>query len=728
VTTDSTPPRHASRAPLISLGLILATLLVYGQTATREFDFLRIDDPDYVTANPHVTSGFTLDGLKWAITSLDANNWHPLTWISLQLDCQFLGVDPRAFHLVNALLHAANSVLLFLVLRRMTGAEWCSAAVAAFFALHPAHVESVAWITERKDVLSALFWMLTTLAYVWYAERPGVGRYLLMLLTFALGLTAKPMLVTLPATLLLFDYWPLRRWGNGGSRFARASLGRLVLEKLPLFALVVATIPLTIRAQAGVAKSLEMFPLNIRVANALIAYVRYIGMLFWPVDLTIFYPHPRESVSLIQAIAAAAVLVAITCVTFWQWRRRPYLIVGWLWFLGTLVPVIGLMQVGMQALADRYTYIPYIGLFIMLAWGVADATAGWVARARPLAAGCALVLAAWAVLSFQQVRRWRDTETLWRHNLDVTHDDGTAHQGLGLELLEDGRPEEARDHLLEAIRLGRHMSGTHGGLGLALERLGDLDGAAQQYRIALSIEPDSAPTHFGLGRVREAQGRYDDAREQFEAGLRKEPNLYVAHRDLANVLKRLGNTDEALAEYDRAIALAHGPELAEAHNNKGVMLESLGRLPEALESYRQAVHLDSGQFIYRCNLAYALHESGQIKPAEVQYREAARLRPDWPQLAAAEAWHKATHPDAKQRNGTQALRLAKQVVQATGSRFPQALDVLAASYAEVGKFDEAVATERRLLESAPSNTPPELLKEFRDRLTLYEKGQPYRQP
>jgi tetratricopeptide (TPR) repeat protein len=715
VTTAPAPPRRLSRGALISIGLVAATLAVYGQTVGGNFEFLRIDDPDYVTANSHVRAGLSLDGLKWAFTSFDANNWHPLTWISLQLDFQLFGDDPRGYHVENVLLHAANAVLLLLLLRRMTAAEWPSAFVAALFAMHPTHVESVAWITERKDVLSALFWMLTTIAYVRYVEQPGFGRHLLVLLAFAVGLTAKPMLVTLPATLLLLDFWPLRRrlrWW-------------LLIEKLPLFVVVAATIPLTIRAQAGVAKSLDLFPLHVRAENALVAYVQYIGMLFWPVDLAIFYPHPGESIPLWKAIAAAIALLAITLTAIALRRRRPYVIVGWLWFLGTLVPVIGIMQVGMQALADRYTYIPYIGLFIILAWGIADATASWAARELPLTIAGGIVLAACGVLSFLQVGYWRNTEVLWRHNLALTRDDGTAHQGLGLELLARGEFEEARDHLREAIRRGRHMPSTHGGLGLALERLGDMDGAAEQYQTALKIAPKSASNLFGLGRVREAQGRYADARDQFEAGLRLNPNEIPAHVDLGRVLVRLGDPEAALAEYDAALQLK--PDLAEAHNNKGVALEALGRMPAAIGSYRAAIKLDPRQFIFHCNLAYALHESGSVPEAAKEYATATRLRPDWPQLAAIDAWQLATNRNGSIRNGRQALRLAKQVIQATGTQYPQALDVLAAAYAELGKFDDAVATQRRLIDNAPSNVPADQMKEFRERLSLYEKHKPYRE-
>ncbi len=538
------------------------------------------------------------------------------------------------------------------------------------------------------------------------------------------------------------------------------SIGRLVLEKLPLFAIVVATIPITIRAQAGVAKSLDVFPLHVRVENALVAYVQYIVMLFRPVDLAIFYPHSGDTISVWKPIAAGVLLVALTVTAVWVGRRRPYLIVGWLWYLGTLVPVIGLIQVGMQALADRYTYIPYIGLFIIIAWGIADVTAAWDTRARPLAAAAALVLAVWGLLSFLQVRHWRNTTTLWQRALDVMPDNATAHEGLGVELARDGRLEEARTHLREAIRLGRHRVLTHGTLAGVLEGLGDLDGAAEQYLIVLRhIDPDSAANHFGLGRVRAAQGRFDEAethfraalriepraeghaalgevleargklgeaQEQFEAALRAEPESPAAHCDLARLLNRRGRSGEALALCDAALKLQ--PDFAPANNQKGLILEGQCKLPEAVAAYRRAVALAPRQWIFHCNLAHALHESGQTEEAAGQYREALRLQPDWPRQLLEQAWLRATARDARMRNGPQALRLAKQVAEATRSRYLQALDVLAAAYAELGRFDDAVAAERRLLDAAPPNTPPDLLKEFRDRLKLYEDRKPYRQP
>jgi tetratricopeptide (TPR) repeat protein len=756
--TPATPPRR-NLAPYIALGLAALTLGIYAQTCGRDFEFLNVDDPDYVTANPHVQQGLTVESVRWAFTSFDAYNWHPLTWLSLQVDIELYGLDARGFHLTNILLHAANTVLLFLVFWRMTGAVWLSAVVAALFGLHPTHVESVAWVTERKDTLSTLFWLLTMLVYVRYAERPAVGRYLVVLVVFALGLMAKPMLVTLPAVLLLLDYWPLRRWPAGDMHFAGASLVRLVLEKVPMFALVAASIPLTLQAQSDVVRTLEHFSVGVRLENAVVAYAKYIGMLFWPADLCVFYPHPRNRIPLWQTVTSVVVLATITALVLWQWRRRRYLFVGWFWYLGTMVPVIGLVQVGMQAMADRYTYVPYVGLTIMLVWGVADLTARWPARAVPLAITMGAALIACAGLTYSLIQHWRTSETVWTRALAVTANNRVAHDFLGQELLRQKKWIEAEKQLRASLKLGSPVPFTRANLAAALEGQGRLEEAAQFYEQALEIETDPKVL-VNLGRVREQQGRPGDARRHFEAAIAADPSFgpaYVglgdlfeaegnlteaaeqyaaavrvrpdwadAHADLARVLNRLGRPAEAIKHFDRAIELQ--PSSADAHNNRGVALEAMGRLADAVSSYRRASQLEPDQVVFLSNLAYALYGTGNRDAARAAYREVLEAEPTWPHAVLSEAWRKATDPDAAVRNGKQALRLAEQVCQATGFRMAQALDVLAAAHAELGQFEQAVAREREVLDLLPSNRPPNLEKEIRERLRLYESGKPYRQP
>jgi tetratricopeptide (TPR) repeat protein len=741
---DSTasPPAHPLakwRTLLTCLALAVLVAAVYGQTCGLDFEFLNVDDPDYVTSNPHVQQGLSPKSILWAAMAFHAYNWHPLTWLSLQLDYQLYGLSSPGFHFTNVLLHAANTVLLFLVLRRMTNAFWCSAAAAAFFGLHPTHVESVAWVTERKDVLSTLFWLLTMAAYAGYAERPGLGRYLLVMVVFALGLTAKPMLVTLPAVLLLLDYWPLRRWAltarsapeatsnsvQPSPVFARASLGWLVLEKLPLFALVAASVPLTIAAQQSAIRTLETFPIAVRLQNAAVSCVQYLSMTFWPSGLAIFYPHPRETIPVWQPLAAGLLLLVLTCAVFWAGRRRPYLLVGWLWYLGTLVPVIGIMQVGMHALADRYTYVPSIGLLIMICWGAADLAQrlrlpAWV---LPTLAG-ALLLACLVCTGFQ-VRYWRNSEVLWRRALAVTENNAVAHDYLGAALLALGRPGEAREHFEARLRLDSWSAATYGNLGLILESQGELQEAVKHYRRSLEIKPDSALAHVSLGRVLETQGKLAEAGEHFEAAQRIQPEAPDPYNHLGRLLKRQGRLTEALEQYDRA--LERDPNFAEAHSNKGLALEGLGRLSEALTAYQRAVELDADHLLYRCNLAYALQETGQSAAAHRHVSEAFRIEPNWPQIAAQEAWEQATSPDAAQRNGQQALRAAKLACFGTDHQVPECLDILAAAYAELGQFQEAVTWARKALALLSPGPDSDRTRAIQERVHLYEKGQPYRE-
>jgi tetratricopeptide (TPR) repeat protein len=748
-------PLPLGRPALMAIALVAATFAVYAPTFLGDFTFINSDDTDYVTQNPHVQSGVNLDSLAWAFNVGYSFNWHPLTWISLEVDSIIWPLSSRGFHFTNVLLHAANAVLLFLLLRRMTKNNWPSAAVAALFALHPAHVESVAWVAERKDVLSGLFWLLTTLAYVHYAERPVWARYVPVPLLLALGLMAKPMLVTLPATLLLLDYWPLRRplrW-------------RLIVEKLPLLVIVAATIPLTLKAQERARIPEEMLPLPLRWGNALVSYVKYIGMLFWPENLGLFYPHPKSGLPTWQPIAAGLLLLTITALAAWQWRRRPYLIVGWMWYVGTLIPVVGLVQVGMHARADRYTYIPYIGLGIMLAWGIADLTAGWVARIRPLAVAALVVFGVLAVLAYRQVGYWRDSETIWSHTIAVTGDNPLAHDFLANTLVEQGRMDEALPHLRDTVRMGSASTWTYGNLGAALASTGNLDEAARQYELMLRMAAaatqadttvdrakahralaqicikkerlDAAATHYleaeqlrpndpaafiELGDLYEGQGRLEEARLQFAKAAEITPNSPETHLGLAGVLRRMARPADALQHCDAV--LNANPENAAANDLKGVLLAALNRLPEAIASHRRAVKIEPRNWEYHVNLAYALAEAGENGAAE--YRAASRLEPKWTQLALEEAWTRATHPEARHRDGALALRAARQVCQATEFRQPQPLDVLAAAYAELKQFDDAIKWERRAFELLLAGSAE--AKEVAERLRLYQAHQPYRQP
>jgi hypothetical protein len=486
--------RHPSRF-VLALLLSLATLAVFAQVVG--FEFVDYDDNLYVTANPHVQEGLTLAGVRWAFTTFAAANWHPLTWISLMLDWSIGGPGPRVFHLTNLILHLANVLLLFFVLDRMTGRRRPSAVTAALFAIHPLHVESVAWIAERKDVLSTLFMLLTLVAYAGFVERPGLVRRLAVVLLFALGLMAKPMLVTLPVLLLMLDAWPLRR---------KEPWRHLVLEKAPLLALSIATGALTFVAQrqGGTVGSLAGYPLGVRVANAVVATATYLGKAIWPTRLAAFYPHPGASLAAWKIAGSALVLVTLTLWTIHVRRSRPYLLLGWAWYLVTLAPVVGIVQVGWQARADRYTYIPLIGIFLGVVWAVSDRFAERPALVGSLASAALVML---GIGAFAQAGYWRDSETLFRHALAVTDNNSVAHNNLGTALLRRGLPSQAEEHFAEAVRIDPSFADAHSNLGVALGRQGMIDEAILEFRRALDVEPDHPDARRNLERALAIQSR-----------------------------------------------------------------------------------------------------------------------------------------------------------------------------------------------------------------------------
>jgi tetratricopeptide (TPR) repeat protein len=614
----------------IAAALAAATLAVYGQVAGHAF--LNFDDNEYVVANPHVRAGLAAASVRWALTHVHAATWHPLTSLSHMLDVQLLGLHAGAQLLENAVLHALNAVLLFAALRRMTGARWPSALVAALFALHPQHVESVAWVSERKDVLSTLFWMLTLLAYAAYATRPQGRHYLVVVAVFALGLLAKPMLVTLPFVLLLLDYWPLRRLDPAHPD------ARLLWEKLPLIGLAALDSAVTYYAQqqAGAVVSTAAIPLSARLANALIAYATYLWKTVLPIHLAAFYPL-HLPVPAWQTALAGLALVLISAGVLAAARRRPYLVVGWCWYLGTLVPVLGVVKQGEQAMADRFTYVPLIGVFIMLAWGLADLAAARRWPARRLWPAAAAGLAVCAVLSVWQVGQWRDSATLFRHALAVTTDNYLAHVNLGAALVADGRIDEALPHFEEGLRLRPDFVKAHVDVGMALAALGNADAANAAYERALAIDPASALAHYNLGVLRAQQGRLDEAVAEYRAALAANPDYANAHNNLGLALGALGRSGEAIDHYRAALALR--PDLAPAHSNLAVALESAGQLDEALAHYQAAVALAPEEPLARLNLGAVLMGRGRIDEAIAQYREALRLRPGLSdaQIALADA-------------------------------------------------------------------------------------------
>jgi len=536
--------QHQGLKFLVCLLLIVGTFTAFWQV--QHHDFIELDDHVYITDNNHVQEGFTKKGIIWAFTTFHVANWHPLTWMSHMLDCQLFGLRPGMHHLTSLLLHTANSVLLFLLLRMMTDALWRSAFVAALFALHPLHVESVVWIAERKDVLGAFFWLLTMWAYAHYAERQRFSRYLLALLFFAMGLMAKPMLVTLPFVLLLVDYWPLNRLQFGqprndsNLRIKKLSIYHVVWEKIPFFVLAGISSVLTLLAQqkAGALKTLDVLPLKIRTANALVSYISYIGKMIWPQNFAVFYPYPGI-VPMWQTVGAGLSLICLSVLSAMLVRRErrfSYVAVGWLWYLGTLVPVIGLVQVGSQAMADRYTYIPLIGLFIIISWGFYDFVSSWKNQRIVLAISTGVVLFALMACTWLQVGLWKNSITLFKHALNVTDNNYKAHNLLGIALERQGRPKGALNHYSEALRIKPDYAEAHYNIGKVFMRQGRLKESLGYYSEALGIKPDYADAHNNLGVALARQGRLKEAINHFYEALRINPDLSHAHNNLGAAL------------------------------------------------------------------------------------------------------------------------------------------------------------------------------------------------
>ena len=493
----------------ICTGLIALVWFVFGQTI--KFPFVNFDDPEYVYEVPEINSGLSLHNVVWAFTHWPATNWFPLKNISLMLDFQFFGSNPGAFHLTNVVLHTATAVLLLLVLWRMTGRIWLTAFVAAIFAIHPLRAESVVWIEERKDVLSGLFFMLTLAAYLHYARKPSIARYVTMSILFAAGLLSKPMLVSTPFILLLLDYWPLdrnqrseirgQRSEDGGQRFKTETWLKLVVEKLPLFALSIGVAILTSRGIAPAHSAADQLPFLTRIGNAFVSYLVYIWQILWPANLGVFYPYPQNGLPLWQPAVAAAILLAVTVLVFALRKSRPYLIVGWLWYLSMLLPVIGLVQVNLQAHADRYTYLPQIGLYLMIAWGVADLSATWRYRTQTVGVASIVAIAALAVTARAQASYWRDSETLWNHTIAVTKDNYFAHASLADLLMRRDRLAEAIAHSEEALRIRPGDADAQNNLGLALLQTGDVQRAAAHFEKALAIDPGHMNAEVNLAWI-----------------------------------------------------------------------------------------------------------------------------------------------------------------------------------------------------------------------------------
>jgi tetratricopeptide (TPR) repeat protein len=758
-------------AGVLAAGAVLAFAQVLG------CDFVSYDDGMYVTANPNVQGGLSVRGLRWAWSAREGF-WHPLTWMSLQLDAGLFGLNPAAFHLTNLLWHVANVVLLFAVLRRLTGQTWPSALAAALFALHPLHVESVAWISERKGLLSTFFGLLALWFYAGYAASTATstspGRYLPIAVCLALSLLAKPVLVTLPLLLLLLDYWPLGRFQQKMPTAPRgrepacrqaaapgAAALRLVLEKVPLLALAIGfgVVAVVAEQQVKALPSLERVSLAARLAHVPLAYAGYLARTFWPTHLAVFYQHPGNTVPLGETLGATALLLGITVAVLLRPLRKPYLVVGWFWFLVTLAPVSGLVQVGLQGMADRYTYVPLIGLFIALAWGLCDLLRRWE-HARGWVIGLtSAILAACLALTWRQVGTWKDSQTLWTHAVAVTPSCDVGHANLALLAWARGERSEAIKELRQAHQERPDYASYSYELGRWLLEVGEveegLDFSAKSLRIkgsnataaeyldlgnlclnyhqarraraqlqeAIDRKPDLAEAFNGLGTSWSLEGRPDKAEPCYARAVELAPSSVLARNNLGLALLEQGRLKEAMAALDQAVQLK--ANYADAWNNLGTARALAEKWPEAATAYSWAVALDPDTATYHCNLAHALHEQGQKEKSHEEYKEGLRLDPKWVERASQQAWQLATDPEDRRRQGARARQLAQQSCEAAGER-PELLDVLAAADAELGSYEEAVKTARQALDLAEKSGQRQLADQVRERLRFYSRREPYR--
>ena len=627
---------------MISLLLILAILIAYGQV--RNFDFVGYDDELYVTENLDVQKGFTSEGVKWAFTTFHSANWHPLTWLSHMLDCELYGLNPMGHHWTNLIIHLANTILLFLVLKLMTGAIWRSAFVAALFALHPLHVESVAWVSERKDVLSTFFGLLMIAAYYRYVKNPGLKKYLLVIILLSLGLMTKPMLVTFPFVLLLLDFWPLKRFqfkddriiqSDGVTCFGFKEFFQLILEKIPLLIPVVISCILTFLAQksGGAVKGLVALSLKTRVANALVSYVSYVLKAIWPSKLTVFYPHPGDTLTAWQISGAFLVITVAIFLSMRLSKKYPYIGVGLFWYLGTLVPVVGLVQVGEQAMADRYTYIPLIGLFIIVAWGVSDLMKKWHYRKIYFSLFATIILTTLTARTFFQTSHWKNGVTLFEHAIKVTENNHKAHNNLataldsldldraishykealrihpnyvialcnlGLTLCDKGNYDEAVLYFTKALKINPQKTDTRMDLANIFFLQAKPEKAISQYREILKTDYENANAHYNLAYMLSAQKKIDQAELHYKETLKINPNHEKAHYNLANIELKQGKLKEAFTHFAEAIKIK--PDYVQAYNKIGLILFKQGKFNKAKEFFSNALKIDPNCFEARKNL------------------------------------------------------------------------------------------------------------------------------
>jgi tetratricopeptide (TPR) repeat protein len=746
---------------LIYVLLACVTFAVY--LPVLKLDFVNFDDSAYVTANPNVSNGLTWSGIVWAFRNFHSSNWHPITWISHMVDCQLYGLRPAGHHMSNALLHIANALLLFRLLKGMTGSLWRSAFVAGLFALHPLRVESVAWVAERKDALSGFFGLLCLQAYVRYTRdkfeiRRGTIYYALALVLFALGLMSKPMLVTWPLVMLLLDFWPLNRVSGVKGRGAFWDFGKLFVEKIPFFVLSAVSCGITFLAQrqGGAVVPVQSFPWLFRIENAVVSYVRYIGKLFYPHNLAVVYPKvpgwPLEEVLVAGIVFVVAALFVLT-----NWRRG-YLVTGWFWFVVTLVPVIGLVKVGDVSMADRYTYLPAIGLFVLMTWGICELTPRWSSRSIPLAIGATGLLIACAIVTSRQIPYWQNPEALFEHALAVTGKNALADINLGVYFTQTGQLNRAREHYESAIEADPNFAEPWCGLGYILAEEKRYDEAIEDYEYALRLKPGFADTRNNYGKALFQVGRTNEAIEQFRETVRLSPKDAIGHYNLGYSLFAAGDIVGALEEY--RLATKFNPKLVAGWHNLGAVFAHQGRVEDAIACYLKAVESEPGDLaahqglgelllaqgkndkaakefsailqkepddsLAHYDLALALTGLGKSREAVEHYLRGLKSFEDIPVGLNNLAWILATYPDPQFRNGSQAVTLAENACKLTDYKQPIFVGTLAAAYAEVGRFADALATAEKARALAEAAGSEELVVSNVKLMEFYRAGKPFR--
>ena len=716
--------RWISVALCVSLALVVWA--VFGQTLWHEF--VNYDDDAYVYENPMVVNGLTGMGLAAAFTQTDIHLWTPLTRISHMLVCQLFGLQPWAHHLANVFLHTATAILLFLAFRQMTGAMWRSAFVAAVFAIHPLHVESVAWVSERKDTLSGLFFALILLTYARYVWR-GVSklRYWTIVVLFAAGLLAKPILVTLPFVLLLLDYWPLQR--VPGNRLRPADWWPLVIEKLPLFVLTglslwfVLVDPFSLNGPPRVLADPPSFLL--RLQNAIVSYSVYVWQMFSPTGLSVRYPFPTGGVPAVHVVISLAFLTTVSAVAYWLRSSRPYLFVGWLWYVGMLLPVRQIVLLGSEARTDHYTYLSQIGLYLCVAWGVADILQHTRYRIQLDGVAAVAALLAMMLLAHKQTGRWRDSISLWAQAVSHPAADAITHHNYGFALAtEDELSDEAVKHYQIALQLRPNYVDANNNLGLALAARGQLDDAIRHYQQALRDDPDYLYAANNIGVALARKGQLAEAARHLEEVLRRKPTYAEARDNMGLVLAAQGNLEEAVQQHQLAIAAK--PHFAQAHNNLGMALARQGKAFEAMQCYRRALERKPNYGAAHLNLGMLLAAQGKLEDAVNHYQAAVKLEPRSPAAHNNLAWLLATSPVAYVRNGARAVELAQEAARLTSENDPSVLDTLAAAHAEAGEYEKAVTVTTRAIELARAAENTDLAAQLEARRQLYLRREPYR--